>query len=254
MIGRSRKNEAKIDKLEKQIEDAEKQKAEALEGIEEVLDEIKDMEEERVQENDDFKTAKKDDEDAIKLIEEARDALAKFYKENAPKLIQEPKFKKPADQPPEFKLSSDKHRKGQAMGVVELMGLLISDLETEIKNGIKAEEKAQLDFEDRMEKAKDLEKELRKTVTNLDGQIADNKSDKIDEEGDKEDNEGDLTTVHDDKEAIKPDCDWIIANFNERDEKREAEMNGLVEAKQFLAGAQALLQTVSPHRQLRGSA
>jgi len=52
---------------------------------------------------------------------------------------------------------------------------------------------------------------------------------------------------------IKPDCDWILENFDERDKKREAEMNGLTEAKSYLAGAKPeFLQRVKPHT-LRGS-
>ncbi len=44
--------------------------------------------------------------------------------------------------------------------------------------------------------------------------------------------------------TIKPDCDWIIGSFKERETARAAEMNGLLTAKEYLAGAKvpSLLQ------------
>ena len=46
------------------------------------------------------------------------------------------------------------------------------------------------------------------------------------------------------KAKIKPDCDWIIGLFKERETARAAEMNGLLTAKEYLAGAKvpSLLQ------------
>lgn len=47
-------------------------------------------------------------------------------------------------------------------------------------------------------------------------------------------------------EEIKPDCDFAIDNFQERMDKRTAELDGLHQAKEFLAGYQpssALLQS-----------
>jgi hypothetical protein len=139
------KNEAKISKLERLIADKTEEREATIAKIEQTLEEIKDMEDTRKEENDDFKEAKKDDEDAIELITDAKDALQKFYKENA--LLQEPEFSASADHMPEFKLSDKGKRKNEAKGIVGLMEILIEDLETEIKNGKKAEEEAQLEFE-----------------------------------------------------------------------------------------------------------
>jgi hypothetical protein len=245
------KNEAKISKMEKMIAAKTEEREETIDKIEQTLEEIKDMEDTRKEENDEFKEAKKDDENAIELITDARDALAKFYKENA--FLQAPDFETSADQAPEFKLSSKGKRKNEASGIVGLMDILIEDLETEIKNGKKAEEESQLEFEKNLKAAKTLIKELKKKKTNLKEQIAEHEEDKTSEGEDKDANNEDLTEENDYKAEIKPDCDWILENFDERDKKREAEMNGLTQAKSYLAGAKPeFLQRVKPHT-LRGS-
>jgi len=235
------KNEAKISKMEEMIAAKTTEREETIEKIQQTQEEITDMEDTRKEENDEFKEAKKDDEDAIELITGARDALAKFYKENA--LLQAP----------EFKMSSKGKRKNEASGIVGLMDILIEDLETEIKNGKKDEEEGQLEFEKNVKAAKTLIKELTKKQTNLKEQIAEHEEDKTSEGEDKDANNEDLTEEQNYKAEIKPDCDFIVENFDERDKKREAEMNGLTEAKSYLAGAKPeFLQRVKPHT-LRGS-
>merc|ERR1712129_162944 len=57
------------------------------------------------------------------------------------------------------------------------------------------------------------------------------------EKKDLDNNKEDLKKQQDYKKEIKPDCDWIIGKFDKRAELRTAEMDGLVEAKEFLAGA-----------------
>merc|ERR1719301_405121 len=73
-------NKAKIAKLEKLIELRTKEKEAAIEKKEETEQYIKDITTERKEENDAYLAAKKDDEDAIKLLELARDEMAKYYK------------------------------------------------------------------------------------------------------------------------------------------------------------------------------
>jgi len=53
--------------------------------------------------------------------------------------------------------------------------------------------------------------------------------------------------VHDD---MKTDCDYMIANYNKRAEFRAAEQESMLDAKEFLQGAQAdsLLQKGKPEK------
>merc|ERR1719183_3119068 len=84
-----------------------------------------------------------------------------------------------------------------------------------------------------MKAAETLKEELIEKKTNLEDSIAKREEEKSDE--------------HDENEyraEIKPDCDWIIKSFTDRHNAREAEMNGLMTAKEYLAGAKvpSLLQ------------
>merc|ERR1719401_1571789 len=74
------KNEAKIEKLTVRIEGLEKELAETVESIAETQKLVEDMNAARARENQDFLQAKTDDQDAIDLLMQARDALAKYYK------------------------------------------------------------------------------------------------------------------------------------------------------------------------------
>merc|ERR1719409_2475763 len=75
-------NQAKIAKLEKLIDLRTKEKEAAIEKKEETEQYIKDITKERKEENEAYLAAKKDDEDAIELLEKARDVMAKYYKKN----------------------------------------------------------------------------------------------------------------------------------------------------------------------------
>merc|ERR1719361_3251719 len=119
------------------------------------------------------------------------------------------------------------------------MTMLIEDLNDEIKNGMKNEEKSQLEFEAWLKSAKELEASLVAKKTNLEEVIAKREEEKDEEHRTMKDNKGDLKEQQDYKKEITPDCDWVIGAFTKRAERRTAEMNGLVSARAFLAGKQA---------------
>merc|ERR1719456_775322 len=103
-------NLAKIAKLEKLIELRTQEKEETIEKIKETEKYMKDLTAERKEENEAYLQAKKDDEDAKALLEKAKEAFTKFYKENdvkmgaiqgSVKLLQdEPEFERSADDAP----------------------------------------------------------------------------------------------------------------------------------------------------------
>merc|ERR1719217_1747794 len=75
-------NEAKIAQLEKLIELRTKEKEDTQEKIKETQKYIKDLTDERKAEHDAFLKAKKDDEDAIDLLEKAKTAFTAYYEKN----------------------------------------------------------------------------------------------------------------------------------------------------------------------------
>merc|ERR1719161_2383182 len=104
-------------------------------------------------------------------------------------------------------------------------------------NGIKDEVAAQAEFEKNVDAAKKLIETLEEKKVNLEEDKSKTEQKRDDEEETKAENEQKLKTNREYLEKIKPDCDWMLNSFEERREKRKAEMNGLVTAKEYLAGA-----------------
>jgi len=247
-----KKNEAKIDKIEKLIAAHNEEKLKTIEEIETVTDQMTGMTQLRDEQNEAYHTAKSDDQATIKLLTAAKEALAKYYKKNkiemgkiqgSVKLLQKP-FAVSEDQAPDATFASKGSRKGESKGVVSLMTMLIEDLQDEIKNEMKNEAETQLEYESEMDAAKKLKEELIEKKVNLEDTIAKRGEDKSDEHTDMGKNTDEKMDELEYKAKIKPDCDWIIGSFGERETARSAEMNGLVTAKEYLAGAKvpSLLQ------------
>merc|ERR1719198_1592182 len=209
------------------------------------------MEDTRKEENAAFLEAKKDDEDAIPVLEEAKAALEKYYKENkiplgpiqgdvkAALLAEAPAddFEVDPDQAPDATFTHKGKRKTDSKGIISIITMIIEDLHGEIKAAIAAEAEAQTEFEKSVATAKKVIKDLEDKVTELKDIIANRKEEIVTEKDLKSSNEEDLYSTEKHKEKITPDCDWILGAFKERADKRAAEMEGLTKAKEYLAGA-----------------
>merc|ERR1719421_552964 len=96
-----------------------------------------------------------------------------------------------------------------------------------------------------MEAAKKLLESLNEKKINLEEDRAKTEEKKEVEEGKMQENQESLAINEEYKHSIKPDCNWMLNSFEERRQKRAAEMEGLVTAKEYLAGAAppAMLET-----------
>merc|ERR1740121_2440592 len=234
-------NDAEINKLDTTIEKLEALETKTIEEIKTVSQQITDLTSSRTQENGDFQAAKTDDEKAVQLLTEAKEALKKYYTENNIEMGPTESGRAAAamlQSEPEAKFSSKGSRKNENKGIVALLENIIEDLNTEIANGVKAEEAAQLEDEAQKKAAEDLKAALEKKKTNLASDIALRKTDKTAEENKKTANENDLNDQTSSKELIDPNCKLIEEKFADREAKREAEIDGLRQAKEFLAGYQ----------------
>jgi len=93
-----------------------------------------------------------------------------------------------------------------------------------------------------MKTAQDLMDDLTAKKTSLEDIIAKRNEERSEEIKDHGENNKDRDAELAYQAKIKPDCDWILKNFDGRATARAAEMDGLVSAKEFLAGKVALLQ------------
>merc|ERR1719217_1841314 len=184
-------NLAKIAKLEKLIELRTKEKEETIAKIKETKQYMSDITDERKEENEAYLQAKKDDEDAKDLLEKAKEAFTKFYKEQGVKmgpiqgsvklLQEEPAFERSADDAPDATFSKKGNNKVQGKGIVSLFDYIIEDLEDELANEKKAEAKSQEEYEAEMATAQKLVDDLEEKEVTLEGIIAKRKEDKEEE-------------------------------------------------------------------------
>jgi len=242
-------NDAMITKLENIIEKLIADITATVEEIEVTEDQIKKMEDERKAEHEEFQKAKKDDEMAIGLLTKTVDVLSSYYKKNkidvgpiqgSMKLLQEPEFERSQWAAPDATFSDAGSRKNESKGIISIMTMLIEDLHSEVSNGVKDEVSAQTDFEKAVATAKKLIDDLTQKKENLEEDKAKTEQKKGDEEETKAANQESLKINEDylqGPKGIKPDCDWMLNSFQERVEKRKAEMNGLTTAKEYLTGA-----------------
>jgi len=241
-------NEAKIEKLTKLIERLEQENEQTIKEIKDVTAFMGKITNDREIEHVAFLNSKKEDQDAIDLLMEARNKLESYYKNHSIALgpiqgsvkglalSQQPDFEVSADQASDAVFSDKSKRKGESKNILSLMTMIIEDLNDEIKNGMKAEEAAMLEYEKQTAAAQKLKDELIAKEHSLTESIAKRGADKSDEISDKDANDKDLKDELAYKDSITPDCDWILGAFSKRSEARTAEMNGLVAAKEFLAG------------------
>jgi len=239
-------NEAMIVKLTAIIESLIEEIDATVKEIDDTKKAIEQMEDERKAEHEEFQIAKKDDEDAIALLTKTVEVLGAYYKkekiemgpiQGSMKLMQEPEFAIDDDNAPEATFKEKGSRKNESKGVISILTMLIEDLTMEIKNGIKDEVASQAEFEKNVDAAKKLIESLEEKKVNLEDDKAKNEQKRSDEEETMADNKNKLKLNREYLESIKPDCDWMLNSFEERREKRKAEMNGLVTAKEYLAGA-----------------
>jgi len=232
-------NKAKLQKVEEVVSSKEIAKDETVKELKIIAEDLKVMESTRDSENEAYGIAKDDDKKAIELLEQAKQKLEEYYKNQGGATLAQlsSTFSKDPDEPPEAEFSEKGSHHNASKGIVALLTIIIEDLHEEIKSGTGAEEAAQLDFEKRTQAVRSLQSDLKTKQTNLEEQIS-VKNDEIEKEQDDEDeNTGLRDNEKKTEEDIKPECDWFIKHQSERREKRKTEIEGLVTAKQYLAGA-----------------
>jgi len=247
-------NTAKIDTLAQSIQETTREQDKTIEEIAEVEQHMVELKEQRTADNAEFMQAKKDDLDAIALLNDTRKVLSSYYTDHnvtvgpiqagAKDLAlaqrsrgrQGPEVAISEFDAPDIEFSGKSARVPQAKGIISVLTMVIEDLNEEIQNSMMAEQEAQLEFERMYEAAEELSKSLGAKKVQLEGMIARDGDTKSQEETSKLSNEALLQDQEEYRKGIEPDCKWIFGAFEERAKKRAVEMEGLVTAKDFLAG------------------
>merc|ERR1719313_2745567 len=115
----------------------------------------------------------------------------------------DPEYSVDQDKAPETGFSGSGSRSSESTGIVAILSMIKEDVEKEIKVAREEDAEAQKEYEkDRadLKATLDAQKQLEKTLFE--------------------------------------DCDWVKQHFDSRAEKRKAEIDGLMDAKNVLAGAE----------------
>jgi len=241
-----RKNDHTIAQHNRVVDKLAEKRARATSQLEDTRKEIEAMEQQRENNKVAFVKAKTEDEKAIHILSTAKTWLLKYYEENDIELgpvqglaFQQrvPEFDVPADQAPRTPLSDKGSRKLETTGIVTIMTSILDDLKNELANEIRDESAAQMDFEKQLKTAKALEAKLVTSLASLADDTANTKEALVEEDARKTENMEDMAGQLEYKKRVSVDCDWLTSNFDERAEKRTSEMDGLSQAKDFLAGS-----------------
>jgi len=234
--------------IKKKGEEKERMEAKKKEVIDEKLNiqdeiavaktEMEEMLAARNEENAEFKKALKDDTDAVALLEKAIQSITAFYTNNKIPLefVQKaPEYSVDEDKAPDASFGGP--AKSESTGIIAILGMLKEDLEKEIKVAREEEAASQAEYESQKADAQDALDAKIKTETALKAEEADLDGKIAETEGQIASHEEMKGNTADEKEALKPSCEWVKNSFDSRRTKRQAEIEGLQEAKSILAGA-----------------
>lgn len=215
--------------LEAKIENHEKDIKQTKENIEELTNM-------RAEEEKEFLQSVKDDTNAIKLVEEAIKVLTKFNSQNKIPLELAQGMK--AEPRPELNWKDGNYggRSGESGGIVSILGMIKEDFEMEIKKAREADAEAQASFEKDREALYDTLKQQKELLMSTKSELSELKTKLADVEESKGQKEKDLEEEEKMKLSLTKGCAWIKSHFKSRHDKRQAEIDGLIEAKNFLAG------------------
>jgi len=207
-------------------------------AIKEVEVQMKKAGETRELENKDFQTTITDQRATQAILQKALDRLASFYKKKA--LLQarqnpasEPGVAAPPPPPPmaEYKKSPG------AGGVMALIQNVIDEAKAGEDEAIKSEADAQAAYEEFIKNSNAAVTASQQEIAAKTGEKAETEATKVEAEGDKLAAVAEAEQLATYKGELHTSCDFVLKNFDTRQAARQAEIDGLAQAKAILSGA-----------------
>merc|ERR1719497_276174 len=176
-----------------------------------------------------FRQALKDDADGVQIPMELRQ-----------KGKDEPEYTNDPDKAPETIWEGANYggRKDETTGIIAILGMLREDLENEMKIGREEDAENEAEYEKGKAAAQEMLDAQTAKKIQTEKELAELKQKIQDTEEYKGQKEGDLGAEKDLKGSLMSDCSWVKTHFDSRAEKRQKEIDGLQEAKGYLAGVE----------------
>jgi len=224
-----------MNRLAAEIEALEQEIAENKEKIKKLQATIEELTNIRIDENSAYLVAKKDDEDAAKLVQEATDVLQEFYTKNNLMLAQQPGQAPPP--PPKTWDAPYGGKTEEATGIIAILGMVKEDIEKDIRKGDSDEAEAVQIFNDAVAKMDAEIGALNALNVKLTKSKGVKESDKADAKNERQKLGGALAIVMKTIKDAEPGCDYFTIKYPLRLKDRQIEMDGLLKAKAILQGA-----------------
>lgn len=190
-----------------------------------------------------FVKALKDDADAVALIGKAIVSLSQYYKNNKIPLDlmqkKAPEYTVDEDKAPETSFSGGGARKGESGGIVAILEMIKEDTENEMKVARSDDADAEASYEKNRAALQDTYDAQEASKVQAEKELSDTEGKIADMQEFKSGKAADLGEEQKLKGSIEKDCAWVKSHFASRRDKRKTEIEGLVEAKNFLAGVEA---------------
>jgi len=235
-----RKEREKED-LKKLISDLEMTIDELNQAIETLKAEIAEMQvqmkragEDREKANKEFQLTVADQRATVKLLQGALGVLKSFYDKKAKAVALAQTKKAGPPPPPGFKEYKKNAAAGGVMGMIEG---IIADAKALEAEATRAEEESQKAYEDFVAETMASIDEKSKDVVNKSEELAKAEEDKAQAETDKENVMLELDQLANEKADLHKTCDFVMKNFEIRQDARDQEIEGLKKAKAILSGA-----------------
>merc|ERR1719161_1767530 len=235
-----RKTREKED-LKKLISDLEMTIDSLTKAIETLKAEIAEMEtqlkragEDREKANKEFQLTVADQRATVKLLTQALEVLKGFYDKKAKMAMMQASKKAAPPPPPGFKEYKKNAAAGGVMGMIQS---IIDDAKALEAEATRAEEESQKAYEDFVTETQASIEEKSKDVVNKSEELAKAEEDKTQAETDKENVMLELDALSNEAADLHKTCDFVMKNFEIRQDARDQEIEGLKKAKAILSGA-----------------
>jgi len=218
-----------IDTLTKEIDTLKSE-------VSEMQVQMKHAGEDRELENKEFQTTVADQRATAALLGKALDVLKSVYAKKAVAFDQE---EDEDDQTPpvQFKKMEKNKNSGGVMGMIQE---LIDEAKALEAEAIRGEEEAQKAYEDFVKDTNASVEKKTKEITTKSEELAKATSDKTKAEDQRDDILQELEMLNNEAADLHKACDFVLKNFDVRQEARDGEIEGLKQAKAILSGAKFL--------------
>jgi len=155
--------------------------------------------------------------------------------------------KKKDDPTPPDALADDKYsgQSGQGNAVLKMLNFILDETNKEEMKAHADEEKSQADYEDSMADLTKKQREAEKTIVDLQEDLAEKEASLLKANEDLKDTTDDRDSIEDYLAKIKPGCDFITSNFDQREKNRATEKGALEKAVGLIKGTPAYKTAVN---------